>query len=136
MLYWLYYYFNRHCGDVALDITGTAPWHEAVETPEASGPITPALVTLSDDGREMDIIITNGSWQDDYPCTVTLVNFQTANAIGRCLSQENRDADPLVDREADVVRGLPVDIAGTKISFTVPAHSIVFAKLRSAASNE
>jgi hypothetical protein len=53
MLYWLYYHFNRHCGPLALDVTGTAPWHVAVETPEASGPVTPALVTLSADGREM-----------------------------------------------------------------------------------
>ena len=62
MLYWLYYYFNRHCGDLALDVTGTAPWHGSVNGPETSGPITPVLVTLSDTGREMYIIMANGSW--------------------------------------------------------------------------
>jgi len=127
MLYWLYYYFNRHCGDVALDVTGTAPWHEA---PASSGPVTPALVTLSKDGREIFLVIANGSWDNAYPCTVTLANFQTANATGRYLSQDDPDADPLVDKETDVVKELPIETTEERVSFTVPAHSIVFVALR------
>jgi hypothetical protein len=129
MLYWLYYYFNRHCGPSALDVTGTAPWHVTAETPEASGPITPALVTLSDDGREMYIIIANGSWDDDHHCRVSLTNFEMESAEGRYLSQKHRDADPLVINEADVVKELPIIAETGKTSFWVPAHSIVFVKL-------
>jgi hypothetical protein len=136
MLYWLYYYFNRHCANLALDVTGTAPWLESVETPEASGPVTPALVTLSESGHELYIIIANGSWEKDYPCTVALANFQTADATGRYLSQADRDADPLVDNEADVVKELPIDMTAAKVSFTVPAHSIVFVRLRRTSSTE
>jgi hypothetical protein len=130
MLFWLHYYFNRHCGDVALDVTGTAPWRESVETPESSGPVTPALVTLSRDGREMYIIIANGSWENDYPCTVALANFQAGDAEGRYLSQADPDANPLVDEESDVVKELPINISGGELSFPVPAHSIVFVRLR------
>jgi len=129
VLYWFYYYFNRHCGDLALDVTGTAPWHDSVDGPETSGPVTPALVTLNETGCEMDIIIVNGSWKEDYPCNVLLANFQVARAAGKYLSQVDRDADPLVDKEVDVIKRLPIDVTGERVSFTVPAHSIVFVRL-------
>ncbi len=125
MNYWVYYYFNRHVGKYALDIEGTAPWRY-VKPEKFSGPQTPTLVTLDEDGRRMYFVIANASWDDDAPCVVNLANFIPAAAAAVVLTQQDRDAPGLVDSVRDVTRDLPVQLSGDKLSFTVPAHSVVF----------
>ncbi len=129
LLYWLYFHFNRHCGDVVLDLNGTAPWYDEAGE-ESAGPFTPVLASLGQDGREMYLVIANGSWDHSYPCRVGIANFKAETVSGRFLCQDNRDANPLVKHESEVVADLPVTLGESGIEFTVPSHSVVFITLR------
>ena len=133
MLYWLPYFFNRHCGEMALDITGTAPWYNGSTTAE-SGPQTPVLATLSDDGNTMYFVIANGSWTINRPALFSLSNFAPISATGVGLSQDSLDADPMVHDEATAISDVPVTIDGNTVSFNVPAHTVVFVTLHKAAA--
>jgi hypothetical protein len=77
LLYWLYYYFNRHLGEAVLDLKGTAPYYipasgddPLTKAGEYPGPLTPVLATVSKDGRNLYLIIANGSWGKEVPCLV------------------------------------------------------------------
>jgi hypothetical protein len=138
VLYWTYYYFNRHCGPKALDISGTAPFFNAGKYDPAkpvinanspndyAGPLTPVLATASDDGSEVYLVIANGSWEQDIPAEFTLTGITPASVKGVVLSQDDMKANPLVDKREDVVSDLAVTTDGEKLAFTVPVHSVVF----------
>jgi len=133
MNYWVYYFFNRHCGPYALDISGTAPWYVPTGQDldsKLAGPYTPTLVTLSQDGKTMYFVIANGSWEKDFPCTVELVNFDAGRAEGVALTQDDPNAPGLVDSKEDVTKPVPIELKGGRMTFTVPGHSIVFITLR------
>jgi len=131
LIYWLYYYFNRHVGAWVLETDGTAPYYEGtVAGRKFAGPQTPALATLSEDGRSIYLIIANGSWTQGAPCRVNLRHFTAARAAGSVLSQSDADARPLVDRREDAVADLPVTVdVGGVATFTVPPHAVVFVTL-------
>ncbi len=132
MLYWLYYYFNRHVGEWVLETDGTAPWYtpEGGERAQAgSGPLTPVLATLSEDGRSLYLVIANGSWERAVPCRVSLRNFAPAGVHGVALSHPDPDGKPLLERKEDAVSELPVELAGDALACTIPPHSAVFISL-------
>jgi len=124
--YWLRYYFNRHCGEYAVNISGQAPWYAPSSEPTECGPQTPVLATLSEDGTKMYFVIANGSWSDDVPCTVNLANFQATAATGVLLTQDSMDAEPMIYDPATAISDLPVTMGPETLEFTVPAHSVVF----------
>ena len=132
MLYWLYYYFNRHVGKWVLELDGTAPYHVPSDKGLA-GPLTPVLGTLSEDGRTIHLVIANGSAIRAVPCSVALRNFDATTAAGVTLSQRDLDAHPLVNRAEDAVGALRVELAPPGAAFTVPPQSVVFVSLRRAA---
>ncbi len=132
MLYWLYYYFNRHVGRWALALDGTAPYHVPSDKGLA-GPLTPVLATASDDGRTIHLVIANGSAARAVPCSVALRNFGATAAGGVTLSQRDLDAHPLVKRTEDAVGAVRVELAPPGATFTVPPRSVVFVSLRRAA---
>ncbi|MFC1715797.1 hypothetical protein ACFL6S_19165 [Candidatus Poribacteria bacterium] len=137
MIYWLYYYFNRHVGEWVLDMDGTAPYYTPaegddpyIESGASPGPITPALVTISEDGSTIYLVIANGSWDQAIPCSVTLHNFEVSDAVGVALSHPDPDGKPLLERKEDAISGFPISVDGSRITCTVPAHSVVFVTLR------
>jgi hypothetical protein len=136
MIYWLYYYFNRHVGDRVLDLSGTAPFYtlKKMKVPNqkrpASVPATPAMATASEDGETMYFMIVNGSWTKDMPCTVELKNFAVKTAEGVLLKHDDPKAIPLLDRKEDFVSSLPVKATQTSIEFMLPGHSIAFIELK------
>jgi len=138
MLYWLYYYFNRHLGEWALDMDGVAPYY----TPSAAdglsdrptdyaGPMTPALVTLSKDRKSLYLVVANGSWNRAAPCTVNVRTFDPVRAAGILLINDDLDGKPLLQRKEDAIAELPVTLAGPRVTCTIPAHSVVFLTLKS-----
>jgi len=132
MLYWLYYYFNRHVGEWVLATDGTAPWHEpgGEENGGAgSGPLTPVLATLSEDGRSLYLVIANGSWERTVPCRVSLRSFAATGVRGILLSHPDPDGKPLLERKEDAVSELPVELSGDVLTCTIPPHSAVFISL-------
>jgi hypothetical protein len=135
LLYWLYYYFNRHIGDHVLDIHGTAPWHEATDADGSTlaGPYTPAVATVMDDGGVLCLIVANGSWTQQFPCRLQLKAFPVADATAVILSDfrsDPEDAKPLLDREEDAIAPLAVEVGAEMLTFTVPARSVVFLTAR------
>jgi len=133
MIYWLYYYFNRHVGQWVLDMDGTAHYYDPAESdaPEApSGPITPTLATISEDGRTIYLVIANGSWDRSIPCRVNFRNFKADSAAGTVLSHSDPDGKPLLERKEDFVSELPVIVAEQHITCTIPGHSVVFLIVR------
>ncbi|MEI8289276.1 MAG: hypothetical protein WCH99_07370 [Verrucomicrobiota bacterium] len=132
MLYWLYYYFNRHLGEWALATDGTAPFYQpelAADRAQFTGPLTPTLATLSKDGRELYLVIANASWAQAVPCRVHLQNFAAGRAGGVLLTGSSLDASPLLERKEEAVRNFPVVRVGDDLTCTIPAHSVVFVTL-------
>jgi hypothetical protein len=135
LLYWLYYYFNRHVGEWALATEGSAPYHQpqqAADRAQFSGPLTPTLATLSKDGRELYLVIANGSWTQAVPCCVHLRNFAAARATGVLLTQDQLDGSPLLDRKEDAVKDFPVVHTGDDVTCLLPPHAVVFVTLERA----
>jgi hypothetical protein len=125
MLYWLYYYFNRHVSEYALDTPGTAPWY-GPSAGKPAGPLTPVLATLSADGAGIYLMIANGSWTQAVPCTVALHGFAVAHARGVVLCSDDLDGKPFIEKKGDFVRDLPLKLDADRLTCTIPAHSVVF----------
>jgi len=131
MFYWLYHSFNRHVGAHVLAFEGTAPFHAGrIGKTRVTGPLTPALVTASDDGKTIYVVMANGSWDRSHPCRIAFRAFEPGGATGFALSGDDPDAHPFVARRADVIRGLPVALAGRVATFTLPARSVAFITFR------
>ena len=133
MLYWLYYYFNRHVGEWALDLEGTAPRYTPGEGDASgfkeggfTGPQTPILATLSKEGDALFLVIANGSWSKAVPCRIEIRNFHVAQAEGILLSHGDPDGKPLLDRKEDLVSPLPASIDNGVLTCTIPPHSVTF----------
>jgi hypothetical protein len=130
LLYWLYYYFNRHVGEWVLQMDGTAYYHQPrQEAGEFAGPLTPALATLSRDGREIYLIIANGSWTRAVPCHVKLENFHADRARGIVITNDKLDGKPLLENKEEAVSDFPVSAAGNEANCIVPQHAVVFLTL-------
>jgi hypothetical protein len=134
LIYWLYYYFNRHVGAQVLPIDGTAPYYTPAKGDDPydkpyPGPVTPALATLSADGRQLYLVVANGSWSQAYPCSVTTKGFSAQATSGVLLSKNDLDGNPLLRRKEDAVSDLPVTVEGAKMTCNVPPHSVVFITL-------
>jgi hypothetical protein len=130
MLYWLYYYFNRHVGEWVLQMDGIAPYHQPGRgAEEFAGPLTPAVATLSGDGREIYLVMANGSWTRAVPCQVRLKDFRAAQARGVVISSDKLDGKPLLERKEEAVSDFPVETTGEVVSCTLPPHAIVFVAL-------
>jgi hypothetical protein len=131
MLYWLYYYVNRHVGEEVLSITGTAPWYEPPEGTGGleAGPVTPLVATLSEDGRSLYLIVANGSVTDAAPCTVHLDHFTPAGAEATVITSDDPNGKPLLEHKEDAVRPLPVEVAGGVLRCELPARSVSFITL-------
>ncbi|MBI5602429.1 MAG: hypothetical protein HY879_03665 [Deltaproteobacteria bacterium] len=137
LLYWLYYYFNRHLGDWVLDMKGTAPYYIPVsgEDPltksgEFPGPLTPVLTTMSKDGKALFFVIANGSWHKEVPCLVTILNHHSSQAEAVLLTHHDSNGRPFLDRKEDAVSRLPVSIQKQELRCNIPPHSVVFITVR------
>jgi hypothetical protein len=130
MLYWLYYYFNRHLGQWVLQMDGTTPYYQpGQQAEEFAGPLTPVLATLSKDENEIYLVIANGSWTRAVPCRVKLRDFRAARAKGIMISSNNPDGKPLLERKEEAVSDLPVDATGEDVNCTLGPHSVAFVTL-------
>ncbi len=130
LLYWLYYYFNRHVGQWVLQMDGTAPYHRpAQKAEEFAGPLTPVLATLSESGDEIYLVMANGSWTRAVPCRVKLRDFRAAKARGVVISSDRLDGKPLLERKDEAVSDFPVVTTPEEVSCTLPPHAIVFVTL-------
>lgn len=136
MIYWLYYYFNRHVGDAVLAMDGTAPYYTPAEGDdpqtrpgEYPGPMTPVLVTADKEAKTLYLVAANGSWDRAVPCRMTVRNFQLASVEGVVLSHDDPDGSPLIERKEDFVRPLPLALDGDSLRCELPPHSSVFVTL-------
>jgi len=137
MLYWLYYYFNRHVGQWALEMEGTAPYYAPAEgddpytrTGEFAGPLTPVLATASDDGKTVYLMIANGSWDRAVPCETTLAGLKPTAAEGVLLSSSDPDGKPLLEKKEDFVSPFVVEVNGQTLTCKLPPHAVVFVTVR------
>ncbi len=130
LLYWLYYYFNRHVGQWVLPMDGTAPYHQpGQKAVEFAGPLTPVLATLSADGNEMYLVVANGSWTRSVPCRIKLRDFRAATARGIVISSDKMDGKPLLQKKEDAVSDFPVAATPEELTCTLGPHAIVFVTL-------
>ncbi len=130
MTYWLYYYFNRHAGTRLLGIEGTAPYYQGTAAGRTCrGPLTPAVATLSEDRQRLTLILANGSWDRAVPCRIEARHFDARQATAVVLSHSDPDGYPLLEHKEDLVRDLPVSLADSCLTFTLPPHAVVFVAL-------
>jgi len=135
MLYWLYYYFNRHVGEWALDTDWTAPYYkpqQARDQAKSGGPLTPVLATLSKDEKQIYLVIANASWDKSVPCNVNLKDFPVDKTTGVLLTSDKLDAYPLLEKKEDAIKDLEITREEGVITCTIPAHSIAFVTLERA----
>jgi len=135
LLYWLYYYFNRHLGAWVLTVEGTTPYYtppQPADRDQFSGPLAPVLATLSEDGQQVYLVIANGSWTRPLPCLVRLLNFHLGHATGIVLSNDQLDGKPLLERKTDAVSDLPMRTEDADLQCTVPPHAVVFVTVSAA----
>lgn len=137
MIYWLYYYFNRHIGSQVLATEGTVPYYtpavgdDPLTRPGSfPGPLTPLLATLADGGRELYLVLANGSWDRAVPLRVALRNFPVGKVSAVCLSSADPDAKPLLERQEDFVSALPLHLADDTLTGDLPPHCAVFVALQ------
>ncbi|HBC89001.1 MAG TPA: hypothetical protein DCZ94_18840 [Lentisphaeria bacterium] len=134
MPYWVHYYFNRHLGELALDLDGTAPYYsgspgepyKSKKKQTFSGPLTPLVVTMSKDGNSLFLIVANGSWNREIPLSMDMKNFTAAKSAGVALSSSNPDAHPFLEKKEDFVSDLPIGLEQNTLTCTLPPHSVVF----------
>ena len=132
LIYWLYYYFNRHVGSSVLEMNGTSPYYTPGQGEDKSaaslgtGPLTPVLVTLSKDGKAIYVVAVNGSWDKAVPCRVKVANFPVKTARAVVLSQNDMDAKPLLQKKEDAIMPLEVTVADGEVQCTLPPHSAMF----------
>jgi len=137
MLYWLYYGFNRHLGEWVLRTDGTAPYYRSPWSgKEFEGPMTPVLATVSKDGREIYLVIANGSWTRSVPGRVRLQHFRANSAKGIVISNDKKDGKPLLEEKADAVSDFAVNATADEVNFTIPPHAVVFVTLGGSGQNE
>jgi len=132
MLYWLYYYFNRHLGEWVLPTDGTAPYYQPQQPADRepfTGPLTPTLVTQSDDGQTIYLVIANGSWSRAVPCRVHLRNFRATHTTGILLMNNHLDAKPLLEHKEDAVSDFAVQLTAEDARCVIPPHAVVFVTL-------
>ena len=139
MLYWLYYYFNRHLGEWALELEGTAPYYvpstddaSSLKAGEYGGPQTPVLATLSEDGSALYLVIANGSWATATPCRIEVRNFPISQARGILLTHPDPDGKPLLERKEDAISAFPVSTDDSLLTCVIPPHAVAFVTVRSA----
>jgi alpha-L-arabinofuranosidase len=133
LLYWLYYYFNRHVGARVLAINGTAPYYAPpMDNPLGflPGPLTPALATISADGNSVYLVIANASWDRTVPCLMHIRHFAVGSAKGVVLSQNDENAPPLVAAKENVIHDYPAQVDNGVMICQIPPHSVVFVTLR------
>jgi alpha-L-arabinofuranosidase len=87
------------------------------------------LATISADAGELYVVAANGSWEKPAPCKLTLKGFRAGKAAGVALSQADLDANPLLQKKEDAVSDLPVTVKDNEVTFTLPAHAVVFVTL-------
>ncbi len=137
MRYWLYYYFNRHMGDWVLDIKGTAPQQSMRTGKDKTIPVvkTPPLVTVNSNKTEMYLMVANGDWKNDCPCNMTVTGMNITSISAVVLNNGDANASPWIHQQSEFVSPQAMTLATTagqsKISFTLPAHSVVFATCKS-----
>ncbi len=134
MLYWLYYYFNRHVGEWVVATEGTAPYYQPENATGFAGPLTPVLASLSLDGKQLYFVIANGSWSRAVPCKITLRNFPCSQASATVISNDNLAGKPLLDQKQDAVTNFPMQMTGEGARCTVPPHAVLFVHLASSDS--
>lgn len=130
MHYWLYYHWNRHAGRWVVEIDGTAPYYDGRAAGKTfKGPQTPAVATLSEDRKTLFLVVANGSWAKPAPARVELRGFNAGGVTATALTQDDRDASPLVERMQDVARPVEASVEGNVLKMTLPAHAVVFVRV-------
>ena len=125
LLYWLYYHFNRHLGEWALDTVGTAPYHTPKDG-QFSGPRTPVLATLGEDGKTLYLVIANGSWDQPTPCRIELRGIAPTRVEGILLTHADPDGKPLLERREDAVFPFSATLERNTLACTIPPRAVVF----------
>ena len=128
MLYWLYYYFNRHLGSELVAFEGEAPFYKAPSDPEGAfaAPLTPLVVTREPNGNRLWIILANGSWQTSVPMQLRFRGFRPARYIGTLLTDHDLDGKPLLPPGKTFARPFQARLVEGELRGELPAHSVVF----------
>ncbi|MDR3688025.1 MAG: hypothetical protein P4L46_01510 [Fimbriimonas sp.] len=139
LMFWLYYYFNRHVGEWVNPILGSAPYQSGPSkiqdglAPVASGPLTPVLATSSTDGKTLYLVIANGSWDRSVRLRAQLRGFAPGRVEAVVLSQPDLDSPPLLEKKDDGVHPLEVLLSDGALTASLPPHSVSFITVTAAA---
>jgi alpha-L-arabinofuranosidase len=121
-------------GTIFLTITETeAPYYTTTKLSQnRATAMVPTNITISSDRKNLYIMMVNGSWQNSYPVEITINNLKPSASEAVYLSSDDQNGNPLVKKN-DFVKSLSIKSTATNndatITYTIPAHSIVFAKI-------
>lgn len=137
-LYWLYYYMINHTGEKVLDFTGTAPSYTGIAIHNIdfggadesyTGPLTPAMVTTSTDGRKIYITVVNGSSTQTIPFTAQIDNFKINSKSAVCISDQDLNQSFYQTSNARFISTPQLNGTQTELSCSLPPLSCTFITL-------
>ncbi len=92
------------------------------------------MASQSEDGRQLFLILANGSWDRSVPCTVRADGFTPDRAEAVVLTHDDPDADALLERKEELVHTLPVTLNGPQLTLKLPPHAVAFVTLTRSAN--
>ncbi|MDD5676297.1 MAG: hypothetical protein PHC61_19145 [Chitinivibrionales bacterium] len=134
MNYWVYYYFTRYMGNwlLANTVNNIPVYMTTSLSVNKNVPMTPALISVSEDNKNVFIIMVNGSWTASYSAGVNIGGFIAASASGICCSSSDTKASPIVSQAAfssTLAVNTTVYGPNSRVNFTIPPHAAVFIKV-------
>ncbi len=140
MLYWAYYYINRHLGALLPEIEGESPYYTGKTYKELypysikdlsnySGPATPVLITMNEEKSELYMILVNGLSDSPVPCSFKIDHATVSNPEAVILSHSKPDAHPELLDKSEWVSPFEMAISNGSTAFDLPERSAVFIKM-------
>jgi hypothetical protein len=138
-IYWLYYYMIHNTGENIVGFSGTCPGftgnaiHNIDDGSSGNvtytGPLTPLMVTKSEDGKKLYITVVNGSSTTTVPFSAIINNFK-ASQVNAFQIQDN-DVNQLFNQASNArfVKTPSITLDANTIRYTLPALSCTFISL-------
>ncbi|MEK6795266.1 MAG: hypothetical protein AABZ39_10840 [Spirochaetota bacterium] len=126
MLYWLYYYFNRHVGDWVVAMSGTSPTHRSPDARDL--PRVPCLASVSDDEKRLFLMLVNSSMKNSADASISVNGFKLSSSSIEAVSLTHAEVNgsPVLSTKEEFVHPLTVVERDGSLVFTMPSKSVAF----------
>lgn len=141
LTYWMYYHFNRHCGDGIPKFSGSCPFYTGsydgnedlfgrTRMNMLRGPATPVLITVNEEQSKLYMILVNGYMETAVPCKFSIERAKVRKINSVMLRHEDPYAGALLEDESDLLMPSPnIHQKGNLFELDLPSHSALFIEM-------